>query len=102
MWAENMGPNTDKVISIAQSQFASIRQATGKLTPQNTNELLHIPCTIKVAVKTDPTGQYEPQNEVKSVKAIGAVSSPNTNKSAPANNGQASSGSGGLPWKKPA
>ncbi len=94
MWGENMS-NLDKVISIAQSQFAAIRHATGKLTPQNTNELLHIPCTIKVIIKTDPSGQYDPQNEIKAVKVVGG--------SAPATNTQntaSAAPSGGAPWPR--
>jgi hypothetical protein len=74
MWAENMN-NLEKVISIANSQFAAVREATGKLNVADTDELLQIPCIIKVKVKTDPNGQYAPQNEVTSVK--------------PANNGPA-------------
>lgn len=70
MWGENM-TNNDKVVSIAQSQFASIRQATGKLNVMDSAELHHIPCTIRVTVRTDPNGQYAPQNEIKAVKAIG-------------------------------
>lgn len=68
MWAENMN-NLDKVISIANSQFAAIRQAVGKTIVNNTDELLQIPCDIYVTV-VESAG-YAPQNEVKSVKAAG-------------------------------
>ena len=68
MWAENMN-NLDKVISIANSQFAAIRQAVGKTIVNNTDELLHIPCDIYVMV-VESAG-YAPQNEVKSVKPAG-------------------------------
>lgn len=107
MWAEGMN-NIDKVISIAQSQFASIRQATGKLAPQDSSELHHIPCTIRVKVKTDPSGQYSPSNEVTSVKPVGGAPAgangavpkfapPPQQQSAPAN-----SGGGSAPWRKSA
>lgn len=69
MWGENM-TNNDKVVSIAQSQFASIRQATGKANVNDSTELHHIPCMIRVAVKVDQSGQYAPQNEIKAVKAV--------------------------------
>ena len=36
-WAENMN-NNDKVISIANSQFAAIRQATGKIIVNDSDE----------------------------------------------------------------
>lgn len=68
MWPENMN-NIEKVSEIAQRQFSSIRKATGKLTPQDSNELHHIPCAIRVTVRKDPNGQYADQNEVKAVKA---------------------------------
>jgi hypothetical protein len=109
LWAEGM-KNIDKVISIANSQFASIREATGKLTPQDTDELLHIPCMIKVAIKTDPSGQYGPQNEIKSVKPVGGAASqapqqrsaPSNANSAPANQAPArqAAGGGSAPWRR--
>jgi len=68
IWAEEMN-NLDKVKSIANSQFASIRQACGKGIVNDTDELHFIPVQITVTVKVDPNGQYAPSNEVKSVKA---------------------------------
>lgn len=106
MWAEGMN-NLDKVISIAQSQFASIRQATGKLAPQDSSELHHIPCMIRVKVKP-PEGNYSAFNEITSVRPIeggsGAANGsapkfapPPQQQSAPAN-----SGGGSAPWRKSA
>lgn len=111
MWAEGMN-NLDKVISIAQSQFAAIRQATGKATPQDSSELHHIPCLIRVKVKTDPNGQYPPNNEITSVKPVdgqpaqqgGAQQrfSP-PQQSAPQQAAPpANQGGGSAPWRKPA
>jgi hypothetical protein len=75
MWPENMA-NTDKVVQIANAQFASIRAATGKPAPQDSSELHHIPCEIYVGLSKAKEG-YNQQNEVKSVKAIsGAASAP--------------------------
>lgn len=106
LWAEGMN-NIDKVISIANSQFAAIREATGKLTPQDTDELLHIPCMIKVAIKNDPSGQYGPQNEIKSVKPAGGAqvqqrSAPSNVNNVPATSQPArqAAGGGSAPWRK--
>jgi len=98
MWAEGM-TNNDKVVSIAQSQFAAIRQATGKLTPQNSEELHHIPCMIRVKVRTDPSGQYGPSNEVTSVKPVdgGGVAANGAQQFAPPP--QAAS-RGSAPWRQ--
>ncbi|TPK59060.1 MULTISPECIES: DUF669 domain-containing protein [unclassified Mesorhizobium] len=81
MWAENMiGKKGDdigkdisaKVVGIANSQFAAIREATGKMAPQDSTELHHIACTIKIAVKP-AEGQYSASNVIKSVKPVGGA-----------------------------
>jgi hypothetical protein len=72
MWPENMGPNMDKVITIANSQFASIRQATGKLAPQDSFRAASHPLrNLCRPVQAD--AGFNQQNEVKSVKAIGGA-----------------------------
>lgn len=117
MWAENMD-NLEKVLSIANQQFASIRQATGVMAPKNTEELHFRPCMLRVVVKTDPSGQYGPQNEIKGVAPIegqgakaqaspaprsgpAAAPSPSQN-GAPANTGRqpAMAGGGSAPWRR--
>lgn len=109
MWPENMN-NMDKVTQIANSQFAAIRQATGKLTPQDSSELHHIACDIYVGLSKPQPG-YNQQNEVKSVKAVGAApasSAPQQRQSsqpqsqqraAPSSN---NGGGGSAPWRKSA
>jgi hypothetical protein len=72
LWPENMN-NVQKVIEIANSQFSSIRMATGVQFPNDTSELHHRPCLLRVTVRVDPNGQYAPQNEVKSVAALNAA-----------------------------
>lgn len=72
MWAENMN-NLQKVVEIANQQFASIRDATGVSHPRNTDELHARPCMLTVSVKTDPNGQYAPANEVKRVAGVNAA-----------------------------
>src|SRR5690606_11220294 len=103
MWGENMN-NNDKVVSIAQSQFAAIRQATGKMTPQNSEELHHIPCMIRVKVKTDPSGQYGPSNEVTSVKPVGGAPAQQNGQgqrfSPPAQTKAPNGAGGSAPWRQ--
>ena len=67
MWAENMN-NLDKVRNIANSQFAAIREATGKTSPRDSEERHFITCTIKVKVQKDPNGQFPDRNEITAVK----------------------------------
>jgi len=69
LWGENMN-NNDQVVRIANSQFAQIREATGQRTPRDTDELLYIPCLIKVAVTQDRNKEYDPRNEIKAVKPL--------------------------------
>lgn len=105
MWAENMGVNTDKVISIANQQFASIRQACGVPAPQDSAELHDRPCEIYVGM-SKPREGFDPQNEIKSVKAIGVTApaatpavarvTPPVSRSVPATNGSSA------PWRKSA
>jgi hypothetical protein len=104
MWAENMGPNTDKVIQIANSQFASIRQATGKIAPQDSSELHHIPCEVYVGLSKPQEG-YNQQNEVKSVKAISLAPGAAQVRQAPAATQQraappAATGASSAPWRR--
>lgn len=103
MWGENMN-NLDKVISIAQSQFASIRKATGVENPQDTSELHHRSCELTVTIRKDPNGQYADQNEVKAVKPISKVDPnvQNAQQAAAATSGNSGGGGKSLPWGKPA
>jgi hypothetical protein len=75
MWPEDMS-NIDKVILIAQSQFAAIRQATGVLAPADTEELHDRACVIALGCRMDPTGRYQKQNEIRSVRAVEASLAP--------------------------
>ena len=117
LWAENFKSKkpeksdaqvTQESRDIAQREFSSICHATGKLSVQDSEELHHLPCLIKVTIKTDKTGQYPPKNEVKGIKAADGTK-PATGgfggggqQAAPANQQAANSGGGSLPWKKTA
>jgi hypothetical protein len=105
LWPENMD-NMEKVINIANSQFAAIREATGKLTPQDTDELLHIPCLVSYG----PQKKNPAYDEVKSVKSAAAGGQQLQQRTAPSNTNsvpqqnaparQAAGGGGSAPWRK--
>lgn len=82
LWPENMN-NMDKVVNIANGQFASIRAATGIPAPNDTKDLHHRPCIIRVALVSDPNGKYADKNEVKNVLPIGQQASGSSAPSAP-------------------
>ena len=63
------GTNEEKVREIANAQFAAIRQATGVITPRDTDELLERPCAVTLSVKQSEG--YNPRNEVTAVKPVG-------------------------------
>jgi len=113
LWVYNMPKNNDLVVEIANSQFAQIRKATGKETPRDTDELLFIPCTIRVAVTQDKNQEYDPRNEVKAVKKADSggqsASAPRQSfvasqarANAPASQGRANAPASTRPWRSPA
>lgn len=58
--------NTNHVAQqIGRKQMAQLFHACGKLGVQDSSELHGIPMEIKVAIRIDKTGQYDPSNEVK-------------------------------------
>ncbi len=57
---------------IAQKQLSSICHAVNVLTLQDSSQLHALPMQIRVKVTNDPTGQYDPSNEISGYKAIGA------------------------------
>lgn len=100
----NLWNKNTKAVEIAQRDLSAICHATGKLNVQDSDELAHIACLIRVSVRTDPNGNYAPQNEVKAVKPVGGgqpAFQPNGGgqQAAPA---QAANSGGGLPWKQSA
>lgn len=120
LWAENFAAGIDKKtgqhmsseektaqsINIANSQFATVRSALGFRTPDNpngrpfgdnTDELLQIPCLIKVKV-VPATDQYPAKNEVTNVKP--ANTGPATRSAPPASRGPAQQSRGPAPAGK--
>lgn len=60
------GRNAQKVVEIANVQFAGVRQATGVPTPQDSAELHNRPCRIVVG----PQSNAPEYQDVKRVKAL--------------------------------
>ena len=57
---------------IAQKQLSTICHVVNVLQIQDSSQLHALPLQIRVKVTTDPTGQYEPSNEISGYKAVGA------------------------------
>lgn len=58
--------NTNQVAQqIGRKQMAQLFHACGKLSVAESSELHGIPMEVKVAIRIDKTGQYEPSNEIK-------------------------------------
>lgn len=57
---------------IAQKQLSSICHAVNVLNVQDSSQLHALPLQIRVKVTNDPTGQYDPSNEISGYKAVGA------------------------------
>lgn len=64
-----------KAEEIGRQQLGELMRSIGLAKVTDTDQLIGGQLQIKVAIRTDPTGQYAPQNEVKGYKAIaGSVS----------------------------
>lgn len=60
-----------KAEEIGLRQLGDIMRCIGLASVQDTDQLIGGTLQIKVSIKTDPTGQYEPSNEVKGFKTAG-------------------------------
>jgi len=69
------GNNAQKVVEVANSQFAGVRQATGVPTPQDSSELHNRPCIIVVG----PQKNAPEYQEVKRVKAFAGQTTAQSN-----------------------
>jgi len=63
--ALNLWNSNEDAVRIANQQRLELLTAVGKPNAQTTEELYSIPVCIRIAVREDKTGQYEPRNEVK-------------------------------------
>ena len=63
--------NANPVASeIAYRRLSAYCHATGVIQVQTSQQLHGIPFKVRVSLRTDNTGQYEPSNEVKAIKHI--------------------------------
>lgn len=69
----NQNPVAEK---IGLEQFNALMQAIGVPRVRDTDQLIGGHCQIKLSIKEDKTGQYEPSNEVKKIKAISGSAKP--------------------------
>jgi hypothetical protein len=92
-----------KAEEIGRQQLGEIMAAIGLRQVQDTDELIGGQLEIKVAIRTDPSGQYAPQNEVKGFRALSGSAAPAPLASAPAGAGAPASAakpSSAPPWAK--
>lgn len=61
----NLRNNNPQTVEIAYAQLSAICHACGVLQLQDSQQLHNVPFRVKVAIRKDPTGQYEPQNQIK-------------------------------------
>jgi len=108
LWPEKMN-NIEKVIQIANSRFAAIREVLCVGAVVETDELLQIPCRLAVNIKNDP--QYGASNYIKNYYSLNAANTVNSTpaqhtpaaglQTKPATNTMQSKSNGGakpLPW----
>ena len=67
---QNQNPKAEE---IGQRQLSTLCHAVGVLQLKTSEQLHGIPCTIKVIVRKDESGQYADQNEVKDYRSIDGV-----------------------------
>jgi hypothetical protein len=58
---------------IAEKKLSGYCHATNVMQLQDTQQLHGIPFSFKVGIKVDKTGQYDPQNDIRAVKALGQI-----------------------------
>jgi hypothetical protein len=72
VWARlNVRHTNAQAEQIAQQQLRELCDAIGVVRMSDTVELHNKPFQVKLKVRIDDTGQYEPQNEVVGFKALG-------------------------------
>ena len=98
LWWTGPEKSPGQVVTIANSQFRSVRDATGVTNPIDSSELHHIPCLVTYGPqKNDPN-----YSEVKSVKPSGQpVRQVAGQRPQPQQNSQPQQrASGSAPWRK--
>jgi hypothetical protein len=64
----NLDNKNPTAVEVAYRRLSSYCHATGVLRVQDSQQLHGIPVKVKVSVRIDNTGQYEPSNDVKAIK----------------------------------
>lgn len=107
VWSQlNVRHNNPKAEQIAQQQLRELCDSIGIVRMSDTTELHNKPVQIRVKVRTDDTGQYEPQNEVAGFKAAGGAPAPamqipaRAPAAAPAASAAAAPAAATPPWQK--
>lgn len=72
----NLWNVSEEAVRIANQQRLELLTALGRPNAQTTEELHGIPVCLKIAVKEDKSGKYEPRNEVKGFKPATTGASP--------------------------
>lgn len=85
----NLNNPNSTAVEIAQRTLSGICRAIGVMTPRDSSDLHDKPFMVKVAVKPG-SGDYGPNNEIKSYEGVRVGSAP----------AAASSGGATPPWKK--
>lgn len=66
----NINHSNPEVVRIGRQQIAQICAAIGRNSVNDSNELHNQPMQVRVIIKEDKTGQYEPSNEIKGYSAL--------------------------------
>lgn len=66
----NLGNKNPQAVEIGLKQLSAVAHAVGVLMVQDSQQLHGIPLKIKVKIRTDKSGEYEPQNDITQWKNI--------------------------------
>lgn len=66
----NLQNRNPVAVEIAYGTLSAYCHATGVIQMTDSQQLHGIPINIRLSVRNDPTGQYEPNNEIKAIKHI--------------------------------
>ena len=94
----NLWHSNPTTVQIANQQRIEIITAMGRPNATTTEELYGIPVMIKLTIREDRTGKYEPQNAIKGYKPYGNVPPAAAVANTPARS--APSAAAKKPWEK--
>lgn len=66
----NINHSNPEVVRIGRQQIAQICAAIGRNAVNDSSELHNQPMQVRVIIKEDKTGQYEPSNEIRGYSAL--------------------------------